>query len=263
MLASLSSRGRGRGFSEAFTLIELLVVIAIIAVLAALLLPALSRAKARAQAVACLSNAKQWGLAFKMYADDNRDVVPEEGNTIRRIDDLDSGNLGEAWYNTVPSYAGQLPMVELYARADPPLPGSRHLYSCATAPAPGWNPDFSKAFFMYGMNGRLCINRDTRAATPELSQVKFGGVPRPAETILVAEANGNSPTAGPAQSNVTGRYAIGRHDRRGNFAMTDGGARTFRTNDFIRTPAESAGGGANEWAVPRRVYWYPSPDTRD
>ncbi|MGO8766627.1 MAG: prepilin-type N-terminal cleavage/methylation domain-containing protein [Limisphaerales bacterium] len=175
---------------NAFTLIELLVVIAVIAILAALLLPALGKAKLRAQEVACLSNLKQWGLAQNMYVDDNNETFPwpkyDPPSSFASADEdtptwLDiysyhaTQNVGDdAWFNALPSYVGSKTMYQWALGANKgqfnnATGSGQNIFICPVALSQGIDPgDVSpthgfmepgqRPLFSYGMNSKATAN---------------------------------------------------------------------------------------------------------
>jgi prepilin-type N-terminal cleavage/methylation domain-containing protein len=117
---SLAPADQGRCPGWAFTLIELLVVIAIIAILAALLLPALARAKSKAQLANCVSNLHQVGLTSIMYLNDNSDRFPTSGRN---------------W--------AQMPLVDLLKLYDSYVStNNRSFFRCLSDSKSGWNFDW-------------------------------------------------------------------------------------------------------------------------
>jgi len=145
--------------TQGFTLIELLVVIAIIAILAGMLLPALGRAKGAAQASRCLSNLRQVGLANTMYADDFQVCPP-------------GVNPGYSQWDLVLSpYVGTRAVVTLTNAHE-----RGAVFAC-----PSVTIRSPVRTLNYSANPNIC--KDLRFSSP----VKPDSVPRPVETILVAD----------------------------------------------------------------------------
>jgi prepilin-type N-terminal cleavage/methylation domain-containing protein/prepilin-type processing-associated H-X9-DG protein len=122
----------GAGGRGAFTLIELLVVIAIIAILAALLLPALSKAKDKAHAIACMNNSRQLMLGWYQYAQDNNDQVVNNFGSVETLAEI-TGLTYRNWVNDVEDWTISPEVFDLTGIQKSPLfkyVGGTGVYKC-------------------------------------------------------------------------------------------------------------------------------------
>ena len=199
----------------AFTLIELLVVIAIIAIVAALLMPALARANDKAKAAQCASNLRQWGLAYRMYADDFQDFLPRRGQGVQMLTEIDRPT---DWFNALPPYFGQPSYLDLADSDRRPNPGDHSVFVCPDAAEPDTTYSWATNFLAYGMNMNLC---------PWILpvQTKYTEVVQPQMVVALTDAPGFYASTYPSPQPYS---VIARHAGRVNILFLGGTVQSFK-----------------------------------
>lgn len=158
-----------------FTLVELLVVVGIIAVLASLLLATLGGSREKARSIQCMTVLRQWGSAFRMYADDNSDFLPRRGQGVQALSFIDRPT---DWFNALPPYLTSRPYQQLVATGDKPMAHTGSIFVCPSANDPG-----GPYFLPYAMNMNL-------SPWNLVLPTKFSAVAQPEIVVAMTDAPG-------------------------------------------------------------------------
>jgi prepilin-type N-terminal cleavage/methylation domain-containing protein/prepilin-type processing-associated H-X9-DG protein len=201
---------RPEGSWRAFTLVELLVVIGIIAILVAILLPALGRARQQAQTTACLSNLRQIGIAYLMYAGQNNGYLPYASFPSWGRRSTDPVNMPVThWYEALSAQMGKKIDYD-------PTTGDRTTdYSRVIKNCPAWNidllgiPDTPSNDYLtgYGQNLLLFLGSGRNATGSEVPLDMSPAFSTPGRLDYFFCGLGNNPT--PASGVSTMRRAVG------------------------------------------------------
>ena len=192
-----------------FTLIELLVVVAIIAILAATLLTVLAQARERGRAAQCLSNLRQWGIAFRMYADDNNDYLPRRGQGVQTLAQIDRPT---DWFNALPPYFSLSSFEMMVSNKMVPAAHTQSVFICPSAENPG-----GTYFLPYGMNMNLCPWNLT-------SPILYSQVKQPDYVVAMADAPGPYASAYPSKQPCG---IVARHGGQINLLFLGGEVQSF------------------------------------
>ncbi len=251
-------------------------VIAIIAILAAMLLPALAKAKAKAQQAGCVSNLRQWGLANSMYVDDSNQVYPwpryqvsivgEQDNptwtVIQQFYNVGQGN--DVWFNVLPSYVASQP---LYYWTDPARTANfynaKTIFNCQTMLAMGYSSsDLSsghgfvdvtqRPIFNYAMNSKSLANE------PGAARLRTSMIVHPSYFVNFSEVrdrsddlpfnvvgNANYLDLGTPHCYTT-RFSA-RHSAGGDIAFGDGHVKWYKYPYVVNSTGNDPGDSDINW----------------